>query len=235
MIAKRLSAFLAVIFATMAVPAFADTLSQTQFFTGIPNMNGAFSFNQFNNHNNTWDLQSIEISFTLQASGGYLKLDNDSLEPASVSFEFGAGGVLSSTDVNLSNSLNQPVPGQVTVYDSQTFSLAPDNGDGPYIYDPSPPDGNLYNGRILTDTGLGFIGNYYWDKGGKGFLGTGTYNINYSVWQHFQLDSTGGVTHMSIPANASGMVTVLYTYDAVPEPATIALLTIGSLLFRKKK
>jgi hypothetical protein len=31
------------------------------------------------------------------------------------------------------------------------------------------------------------------------------------------------------------MVTVLYTYDVVPEPATITLLTIGALAFLKRK
>jgi hypothetical protein len=235
MTTKRLSTFLAVILSMLAVPAFADTLSQTRFFTGIPSMNGSLTFNQFYDNGGAWTLQSIEVSLTLQASGGYIRIDNDSSVPASFSFTFGAGGVLSSTDVNLSDSLNQPVPGQVAVYRSQSFNLAGNVGDGTGDYDPTPPDGALYNGNIVTDTNVGFIGNYYWDKGTEGFLGTGTYDVNYSVWQHFTYDVFGGIEFKSIPANASGLVTVLYTYDTIPEPATIALLCTGLIFLLKRK
>ena len=236
MITKRLSALLAVILFMTTAPAFADTISQTKFFTGIPLMYNSLTFNQFDTHGGTWALQSIEVSLTLQASGGYIKLDNDSSLADTFSFEFGVRGVLISTDVNLSNSLNQPVPGQIEVYRSRSFNLAGNVGDGTGDYDPTPPDGNFYNGDIITDTNIGFVGNAFWNAGTKGFLGTGTYDINYFVSRHATYDDLyGGVELMATPANASGMVTVLYAYNTVPEPATITLLSFGVFALLRRK
>ena len=237
MTTKRLPTFLAVILFMTAIPAFAYTVSQTKYIpSGIPDMNGLLTFNQFNNHSGIWDLNSIQISFTLQSSGGCLTVDNDSASPASGSFEFGIFGGILSTNVNLP-AINPPAQFscQVEVYDSQTFSLDPDNGDG-LSYDPTPPDGLSYNGGIITDTNVGSVGRPYWTAGNKGFLGIGTYTINYYVRQHFTFSASGGVSLNATPAaDAAGFVTVLYTYEVIPEPATITLLGTGILVFLLKR
>ena len=217
----------------MAIPAFADTIPQTQFFTGIPNMNGSLTFNQFDNHSDTWTLLSIQVSFTLKASGGYLKLDNDSAQDVNGTFEFGAIGSISSTDVVLKNSFSQLIPGQAVASFNESFSLdANDLNDGRGDYDPTPPDGLLYNGGFETGSESGFVGNASWEE----FLGTGAYNINYSVARLFNYSSnTDRIEYEFIPVSVSGFVTVLYTYDVIPEPATITLLCTGTLALLKRK
>jgi len=211
------------LFITAAPTSAYYTLPQTQSFSGRPNPSGSLTFSQFHDDSGAWILQSIQVSFTLQSSGGHLTLDNNNnLQQASGYFEFGVGGVLSSTDVNLSNSLNQPIPGQVTACSSQTFNLG-------------PGETLSYDGGIVTATKSGFVGNTFWGDGTKRFLGTGTYSINYYVWLHLPVNSSSEeILFNSNPTpNAFGDVTVVYTY--IPEPATITLLTFGGFALLKKK
>ncbi len=213
---KGFLAFLAVVLSVMAVPAFAYTISQTQFVTGIPNMNGSLAdFNQFDNLGGTRQLQSIQVAFTLQSSGGYLEVQNISSSPASITYAFGVNGRISSTDVCLPDMLLQ-------VFDTNHFDL-------------NPGASWSYNGSIKTDSESDFVSASLWGGGAKGFLGAGTYKINYSIGRTADCTSDGGISFAAIPASASGFVTVLYTYDVVPEPATIALLTFGGFIFLLKK
>jgi len=225
--AKKFLTFFAAIIVVTAIPAFADTISQTQSFTGLPNINGSLSFNQFDNNSGNWTLQSIQVSFTLQSIGGYARLDNDSALPASGTLEFGNKGNISSADVLLLDSSLQPVINQIKACHQESFSLAPDNGDGPYNYDWASPDGLLYSGGIETNTGSGFIDSTFWAD----YTGTGSYNINYSVAQWLNYGGFGGIEYAVTPTGASGEVTVIYTYSIlpVPEPATIATLAFGLL------
>jgi hypothetical protein len=231
--AKKFLTFFTAIIVVTAAPAFADTISQTQSFSGLPNINGSLSFNQFDNNSGSWILQAIQISFALQSIGGYVRLDNDSALPALGTLEFGNKGNISSTDVLLLASSLQPVIGQIKACHQESFSLAPDNGDGPYNYDWAFPDGLLYSGGIETNTGSGFVDSTFW----AGYIGPGSYNINYSVVQWLNYSGFGGIEYAVTPADAAGEVTVIYTYSvlSVPEPATIGLLAIGSFAFIRKK
>ena len=230
---KKFLIFFAAAFLTTAMPTFALTITQTKLFgPNTPNMNGSLNFNQFNSSGGL-TLQSIQVSLTLQTSGGQLRLDNDSESPASGIFHFGAKGTISSTDVTLLNTSFQPVPGEVNAIYSQAFNLAANVGDEPNDYDPSPPDGLLYNGGDMNNSKSDYITSLVWYAGTKGFIGTGTYNINYQVNQWLDYGSIGGIEYAVNPVTASGSAEVVYTY--VPEPATITLLAVGAFAIRKRK
>jgi len=233
--AKRFLPFLAaVVFATGGLTN-AAIISQTQNFSGIISVNSAsLNFNQFNLTLGT--LQSIDILFYLQANGGAMILDNDSNLPASGVFQFGVtGSLFPTTDVELFNSSYQSVIGWIGSYHSQAFTLGADNGDGPHTYDPCAPDGLLYYGTTDSNSASGFVGDVFWPHGIKGFLGTGTYDIKYSITQLTDIGSIGGIQYAVNPAIASGYVTVTYNYDPVPEPATITLFTVGAFALLKRK
>jgi hypothetical protein len=229
---RFLFTFAAALFAIAGLASAAPPpITQTKTFSGIPSMSGPFTFNQFNTGLGT--LTSIQVQLNLQTSGGELKLDNDSHQSASGTFEFGAQGTINSTDVSLLNSSFLSIPGTANAYHSGSFSLDPNVGDGPGDYSPLAPDGMLYTGTTENDNKSGYVGSAVWAAGIKGFLGTGTYNINYSITQWLDYGGIGGIEYAVTPVSASGDVTVVYNY--IPEPATIALLTIGALALLKRK
>ncbi len=228
---KRFLTFFAAVLLVTAIPAFAAVITQIKTFSGLPNFNGSKTFNQFNPGLGT--LNSIQVTLALQTSGGQLVLDNDSTSPASGTFQFGAKETISSTDVTLLNTSFQAVPGEVNAIYSQAFSLAANVSDSNNDYNPSPPDGLLYNGGIMSNSKSDYIANAVWYAGAKGFIGTGTYGINYQANQWLDYGSIGGIEYAVNPVNASGSITVVYNY--VPEPATISLLCLGTFAFLKRK
>ncbi|MBU2457846.1 MAG: PEP-CTERM sorting domain-containing protein [Planctomycetes bacterium] len=232
---KRFLVFFAAILSVSALQVSAFTIPQTKYFSGTPSMSGSLTFNRFDNYGGTLVLQSIDISLTLQASGGYFILDNDNTSPVSGTFEFGANAtIIGATDVILKDSSSQDIPAQAAAYHSGVFNLAADVDDDTGDYDPTGPDGMFYNGGIENSTTSGSIGNAFW----SGFTGsgTGTYNINFSVTQRASCSGPDYIENQSSPPPSTfGFVTVLYTYEPVPEPATIALLTVGALALLKKR
>lgn len=216
----------------LTVPAFASlTDTQVKGFNGIPNITGALNFNKFNNHGGTWILQSIQVTLTLNTNNGEYTLDNDATGPASGTFQFGAKGNISSTDVVLLNSSFANVTGEVSASHSGSFSLAANVGDTIGNIDSTGPDGMKYVGGPENDSKTGLINSMFV----VGFIGSGTYNINYDVTQWSSYGSVSGIEAGISPVTSSGSVQVDYIYNVVPEPATMILLAIGSLISRKKK
>lgn len=214
-----------------AVPVFAATIPQTKSFgPNTPNMIKTLTFNQFDDNGGAYTLNSIQILFSLTSSGGQLILDNDSTEPASGTFAFGAKGNISSADVGLlKTGLIVPVVAQLDATHSSAFSLSGDPSPVPNDYNPAPTDGMLYTGGTESDSDSGFIASLLF----PGYTGTGTYDIDVTVLQWSDFGSIGGIEYAVTPVTASGEVTVIYNY--VPEPATISLLTVGALAFIKRK
>jgi hypothetical protein len=216
-----------------SVSAFAAVYSQVQTFAGIPNINNTFTFNQFDSSLGT--LTGIEITLTVNSNGGQIVIDNDSASAASGTFEFGAMGSISSSDVVLLNSMFAAIPGNTGAYHSQAFALAADNGDGIGNLDATGPDGMTYTGHSETNTKSGMVSNMLWSLGAKGFIGTGTYDLLCNVLQWSNLNTSGGVEYSVTPVTASGSVQVKYVYDAIPEPATLVILALGALVPMKKR
>ena len=223
---KKFLAICAVLALTAGL-TFAATITQTQTFSGIPNMNGSLTFNQFDSSLGT--LTSIQVRLSLQTSGGRLILDNDSASSASGTFEFGANGSIGSTDVSLMDTSLQPITDLTEAFYSQAFSLDANVDDVSGDYDPASPDGLQYDGGIVSDTASGLVDSTVWG----GYTGTGTYNINYNITQWLDYGGISGIECAITPVSASGDVTVIYTY--IPEPATMLLLAIGAVAILRKK
>jgi hypothetical protein len=200
---KRFLIFFAA-FSLTAIQAGAGTYSsQTLDFNGIPNISGSWAFNKFSLSLGT--LTSIEISFTLKATGGYLKLDNDGPNEIDGTFEFGANGTIGSADVKL------PIPGQIAAYYSQSFHLDP------------TPDELLYTGGEEIATASGLVGNAFW----SGFIGADTFEMYYSVTLISNIIPSDYIEVFCSRPDTYGAVTVTYNYDTIPEPATFAILGLG--------
>ncbi|HBG27431.1 MAG: hypothetical protein A2Y10_09895 [Planctomycetes bacterium GWF2_41_51] len=211
----------------------ANTIVQTIYFgqDGI--------FNQFDCSTGT--LNFIRIDITLNIYGGQFNYDNDSTSEASGNLQFGeTAGVRDTSDVCLLESLNDYIfdDGNIYAYTSCNFVLSPDNGDGGTNYDSTPPDGAVLFGSDKSVTESGYIPDVFWTQGDKGFLGTGTYTILYSLmpWTDFTGQNVNQIQFSCTPpVSADGSITVIYDYDAIPEPAALSLLTAGIFVCCNKK
>ena len=210
----------------IAAPVMAGMITQTQPFSGTPNLDATLTFNEFDDLGGTRTLDSIEVLFGLGIDGGQLNLDNDGDQPASGTFEFGAKGDLSSGDVALLDVAFQPVTAELESFHSQAFALDANVGDGPLDYDPSPPDGMQYNGGPKSDSDSGFISPTVHSQ----YVGSGTYDIIAQVKQWQDFGGVSGIEWAVTPVTAAGEVTVIYRYSpAIPEPASLGLLAFGGL------
>jgi hypothetical protein len=209
-------------------------ITQTQYFTSsIPDFEEIFTFNQYNNG---YDLESVEIVLDLDITGGWLGVDNDGASATTVTVKLGATGSISSTDVALVDAAFQPVFGDVDVFGGTTYTLEANDGDGTGNVDLTAPDGATYTGVSQSGSDSGFINSFVFD----GYTGAGTFDITATVNSILDLGSTGGVEGSFGPVTVeSGSVTVIYGDSApVPEPSAMLLLgfgLIGLLGIGKKK
>ena len=220
------------------MPAPGATLSQTNSFSGVPNLTSYLLFNQFNEP--AWGtVNSIYITLTLYASGGSLGADNDSTSTASGTVGFGAEATLSSEDVFLYNSSFQNTIGKVVASTSNSLTLRADDGDvevgGTSHYSAQGVDYGQVLGQSVTKSASGYVASTFWSMG-TGFIGTGSYTIMINANQYLNLGSLGGAQQLIDPLSVSGTVVVTYDYtgdgpppEGIPEPSTIWLLVTGSL------
>lgn len=219
---------LAVLVVLVAVgSASATTIVQTQNFSGVPDYSKPLTFNKFNPSLGT--LLSVQVSVYLAVDGGMLILDNDGVDPASGTFQFGAKGNISSVDVLLLNSSFMPVTSEIQAFYSNSFSLSGNVGDGIGDFSPLGPDGMQYNGGPQSDSKSGSIGSMFFSS----YTGIGTFVVDAAANQWSTYGSISGMEYAVSPVTSNGSVEVVYNY-IVPEPATMALLGLGMMLFRRK-
>ncbi len=212
----------------IAPSAMAALILETETFTG----DNTLTFDQFNTSLGT--LTSIEIVFDLSIDNGWLIADNDGVDQANVIIELGAVAAISSTDVSLIDGSLQPVVGSLVASTAAAVSLAADNGDGPGNVDASAPDGTTLYGGPDSDSDSGFISALAF----AGYIGTGTFDIVVAVTELIDLgglgDIEGSFSAVDI-LNPSSSVRVNYTYTPIPEPTTMALLGLGSVILSRKR
>jgi len=210
-----------------ASSAQASTITQSQTFSGIPNLMESATFNQFDSQLGT--LESVQVSLNLNTTGGTLILDNDSDQTAAGIFEFGVIASISSSDVSLDNASSDPVIDNFGVFCSQSFSLAANQDDGINDFDSTSPDGLLYSGIAESGSASGFVNTSDFSD----YTGTGTFDINLIVMQWQYYGNVSGIEWATNPVSTNGSIAVTYNY--VPEPATLGLLSLGGLILRKRR
>jgi len=210
-----------------ASPGFYET--QEVRFCGIPNFTETLTFNQFDDMGGTRTLQSIEVYLELNVDHGTFILDNDGELPASGTFEFGAKGSLSSTDVDLLDMSLQPVISEVQSLHSQAFDLDGNIGDGQFDFDPAAPDGLEYNGTLVSNWESGYINPTLFSQ----YIGMDTFDLDVFIEQWSEFGGVSGIEWAVTPVDSCGRAIVEYCYT--PEPSTIVALALGTIFLRRRR
>jgi len=205
------------------------SITQPLNFTGQPDYERDLTFNQFDDQGGTLQLDSVEVVVSVTVQDGALRVDNDAQAPASGTIEFGADVLVSST-VSLIDNTFQPIFGMndLKATGGTTLALGPDDGDGEVGGIPNFSwlgiDFGEYIGQTEQVTHGGFV-----DPSVHGqYIGLGTYTITIDANQVASYTAFSGVQALIDPLTTSGTVEVTYNYT--PEPTTLGLLGIGSLL-----
>jgi len=211
-----------------AAASHASTISyMANYGPAVPNYTQTLALDKF--HGNLADLLSVQFKLTLHIDGGFLCVDNDGADPATVTVNLGATAAITSVEVTLLNNLFQPVTGTASASSGDMFNLAGDNGDGAFNVDCSAPDGATHTGGMASDLKSGFINSLFHSQ----YVGLGQFHVDLNAMQILDFGSVGGVEGAFSPVMADG--TVMVTYVFVPEPATFGLLALGSLFLRRTR
>jgi len=207
----------------------ADTITQTNTFSGTPNYTSLLTFNKFNTMGGIRTLTGINISiFLLTEAQGSVGVDNDGASTASGTTTMGTSlFVIKHTGADNPNILDENGDGLSTIYSttSKSMSLAADDGDGAE-YSVSGLDYDVMNIIESQSSSSIAIGSDYWSK--YQVNGSATFVFDATVSQFTDLTSFGGAQVLINPMAARGNVVV--TYNFIPEPATASMMTLVALV-----
>lgn len=186
-----------------------------------------WSFNEFDTHGGAYILSSVRIQFITLAWDGFIGTDNDGLAGASGTVSFNLYNTLTSTK-NLTDSSFSTAWASQYIKRSDTFTLAPDDGDG-VGYQPGGVDWDSLTGptaeapdvRSADITITSFLTSTY--------EGTGTFSMSSTAYQTLNALIGGDSQIQASGQQMSGSVILTYNY-VVPEPAAVGLIGLGGVI-----
>jgi hypothetical protein len=207
----------------------AESITQTNTFSGTPNYTSLLTFNKFNTMGGIRTLTGVNVSiFLLTEAQGSVGVDNDGASPASGTNTMG-------TTLNVVKHIGSDNPlildendnGFSTIYSttSKDMSLAADDGDAG-TYSTSGLDYDVMNIIESQSSSSMAIGSAYWGKYQAN--GSATFVFDATVFQFTDLSSFGGAQVLINPMYARGNVVVTYNY--IPEPATASMMALVALV-----
>jgi len=199
----------------------ANTLVQTNTFSGQPNYSSILTFDQFDDNSGTYTLNSILISVELNTlAGANLGIDNDGAESAAGQVEFGSSGSIVGATVALNKNSTSTFSGALSSLTSKAMNLEGDDGDTTTY----STEGNDFDSLTTTATSESDSA-YIWSAVFDGYTGTGTYDITYGVSQFMNMGSFSGSQFQGDPVGAGGQIVITYDYT-VPEPTSASLMLV---------
>ncbi|MCX6034052.1 MAG: choice-of-anchor E domain-containing protein [Chloroflexi bacterium] len=229
---KRFLTFFAAALLVTAVPAFASTIMDEDTQALPVDANTTLNLSKFDTTLGT--LTNVWVQIQVRLSGASVELDNDA-----TAAQDGTGRVL-----NAASSLTSSVTllkvgfdtinnGDLALNAYQVFNLAGTTGDPCGFTATHLGDYAHWQPGTLTSGDSGDIFSAVWG----GYQGTGyfTVTVNSTYLTSATFVGNDGFFQGNTP-NGELYGKVIYTYDPVPEPATITLLCVGAFaLLRRKK
>lgn len=184
------------------------------------------SFNQFDTMGGIRTLQSVTVSVTQYAWGGYYAVDNDGDTTASVTVQHGASGSLSVPTGYYYFLPDSSRALLTTVLTSGgTLALAANDGDAADVYNADGADSYRLDGAAQSNPLTANASGSWTDGPLSGYVGTGDLVLTYTSQQASLHTGEGALFYSGGPSSARAIITVTYNY--VPEPTSLALLMIG--------
>jgi hypothetical protein len=183
-----------------------DVVSQTNTFSGTPNFSGVLVFDKFNAAAAGWTVTQIVVSSALSIDGFSLSVSNIGAGNATLdAYAFGARNRVIITPLGETNTIvatNAGEPGTVI----------------------APGEKVTINGTRQDSSSVRTV---IASNEMAQFLGSGTFDVNYSASQTKTVSTTGSTTDMMTPSTAWGSVVLSFFY-AVPEPSTWMMIGTGA-------
>lgn len=204
----------------IAGPSMAAMVSQSLNFQFSLSPNGTtLSFDQFDTAGGLYELTAVNLEL-LASEQANATCENDDLtlggnmSMSLTGFVTGNGGGLSTTAL-----MSHTTP---------SVSVAPSDGiagSGPDFHD----FGQLADSDTDDDMLISGIHNL------SPFLGTGLIGIDIAGEGGFSFQGVSSATMIVSDFQASGIGTITYYYNIIPEPATVILLGLGSLVMSRRR
>ncbi len=215
--------------AILAIPIFANAIQITQ----IDAVNGewldfnkSWTFDKFDDNGGVFELEWVRMTIHTQITYGWFIVDNDALLPANVTINYNVMTSLTSPDLTIA-------PFNVNIGGTENLALAANIGDVPGVIDGTPPDG-----AIVTPDSSMYTNTLFFDKNDPDmaqFIGTGLINTLFTSTRTFNITGASGIEGAYTVMIANAGVEVIYDYNVIPEPATLAILGLGGLMIRRRK
>lgn len=201
----------------------AESIIQTNAFSGTPNYTSQLTFNKFDTLGGTRTLKGVSVSiFLLTEAQGRVGVDNDGASPAFGTVTMGTSlNVIKHTGANNPLILDENGDGLATIYSttSKSMSLTADDGDTT-TFSTVGGDYDIMNVLTTQSSSSIVIGSDYWGK----YTGTSTFVFDAIAAQSTDFSSFGGAQVQMDPMSSRGNVVV--RYDFIPEPATASMMAL---------
>lgn len=219
---------------SLAGVASAATITQIQTYAFVPSGNQVLTFDRFDTTLGT--LTGVTVSVSLNKTGGRYEVDNDSETAGTIDLSHKVTANLAASGVSLSTGALTPnvgVSGSLTATNELTNqaisattgddTLAFNNtGAGDYLlFEPgdstASDSGDIRSGDIST------------------YEGTDTFTMTLNALQSVDVTGLSGLQQSFTVSNISGDVTVVYNYEAIPEPASALLGGLGFIALLRRR
>jgi hypothetical protein len=215
--------------------ASAASIVQTKSYAFLPDGSQNLSFNKFDTTLGT--LTSVTVAVNLNKTGGRFEVDNDSETAGTITLNHNVIGSLSvvSGDVGLirSNFTQIGASGTLTASNSLVDqAVSATTGDATNTFNATGlGDYVLFTPANSSVSDSGTIASFAQST----YEGTGTYVLRMNANQSVNATGFGGLQQAFTVSNVLGDVTVVYNYDAVPEPTSAAIGGLGLLAILRRR
>lgn len=219
---KTKTVLITALIALSASLAAADQAAYGLEFSGTPSYITPVTIDYFNDEGGQYILDSVTIIMSIRTIGEeILALDNESSSDAYATVSLGAMG-----DVRRDGSVLL----SLTAISSASVALGADDGDDVNSVQTSGDDYGTVTISSATRTGITEIdssefGDYIWDGNSST-----TFELTVGMNQYLSFNELSGASYTGNTLETEGLVTVLYDYHVVPEPATIGMLGMGAVI-----